>query len=91
MPSDGVYAFSLSGAGSTRLYVGDKQLAANDNPLGVQEVGGLVALKAGPHPIRIQYLPHAAAKSLKLEYEGPGLSKRQVPAGAYHRTKEKTS
>lgn len=87
VPADGVYAFYLSGAGSTRLDIDSKRVADNDNPLGVQEIGGLVALKAGLHAVCVVYLPHTADRALQLQYEGPELHKQPVPATAYKRPK----
>lgn len=43
-----------------------------------------VYLKAGLHPIRIGYVGNAGpASKLTLKWEGPGLSRREIPASAF--------
>ena len=43
-----------------------------------------VYLKAGLHPIRISYVGNAGpASKLVLKWEGPGLSKQEIPASAF--------
>jgi len=44
---------------------------------------GAVALKAGAHPIRVEYLHRGGGTALELRYEGPDLKKQKVPAAAY--------
>lgn len=42
-----------------------------------------VRLAAGVHPIRIGYVGHAAASTLTMQWEGPGISKQDIPASAF--------
>lgn len=42
-----------------------------------------VKLKAGLHPIRIGYVGQSADSGLSLQWEGPGLAKQEIPAGAF--------
>lgn len=48
-----------------------------------------VYLKAGLHPIRIGYVGNSGtASKLVLKWEGPGLSKQEIPASAFSHGKE---
>ena len=48
-----------------------------------------VYLKAGLHPIRIGYVGNSGtASKLVLKWEGPGLSKKEIPASAFSHGKE---
>ena len=48
-----------------------------------------VKLTAGLHPIRIGYVGNSGtASKLVLKWEGPGLSKQEIPASAFSHGKE---
>ena len=42
-----------------------------------------VRLAAGVHPIRIGYVGHASGSALTMQWEGPGISKQEIPASAF--------
>lgn len=42
-----------------------------------------VRLAAGVHPIRIGYVGRSSGSALSMQWEGPGISKQEIPAGAF--------
>ena len=42
-----------------------------------------VRLTKGLHPIRIGYVGKGAGSSLRMQWEGPGISRQDIPAGAF--------
>ena len=80
---DGVYGFYLSSNDGSRMSVaGDALKLDNDGLHRTVERSGLIALKAGYHPICVSYFQTGAGQELKVCYEGPGIEKQPVPKGA---------
>ena len=85
VPTDGIYTLYTASDDGSKLYLDGKLVVDNDGQHGVAEESGQVALKAGLHPIRIEYFEHGGGESLAFLYEGPGISKQEVPATSlYH-------
>jgi hypothetical protein len=42
---------------------------------------GQVALHRGWHPLELRYFQGWGGRGVRLEVEGPGVSRREVPAG----------
>ncbi len=77
-PQDGIYTFYLASNDGSRLYIDDKEIVENDaNHAAIVEPGN-VALKAGLHRIVLNYFQCGGGKGLKLEWSGPGVSRREV-------------
>ena len=86
VPTDGIYTLFIASDDGSKLYVGDQCVVDNDGQHGVAEKSGEIALKAGLHPIRIEYFEHGGGESLSFHYEGPGIAKQEVPASVmFHR------
>lgn len=87
VPADGSYTFSLATDTGAFVRLHDAQLLDADfGYTGGTEVSTTIPLKAGYHPIRIDYRHRdAAAHSLALQWAGPGIVKQPVPATAYFR------
>jgi hypothetical protein len=49
---------------------------------GSEERAGIIQLKPGRHPFELVYLQSAGTKSLEVFYEGPNLSRTNLPAAA---------
>lgn len=82
VPADGIYTMYLASDDGSKLYIGTDCVVDNDGQHGVAEKGSEVALKAGLHPIRIEYFEHGGGESLSFSYEGPGITKQPVPKTA---------
>lgn len=82
VPRDGVYTFYCASDDGSRLYVGGVQVVENDGLHSTRERRGRIALKAGAHPIRVEYFQRTGGEELVVSYEGPGIKKQVVPAEA---------
>ena len=84
VPADGDYTFYLTTDTGAFVRLHDTQLIDADYgyAAGTEKSSGTIPLKAGLHPIRIQYRhTTAASHTLSLQWQGPGISKQTVPAG----------
>jgi hexosaminidase len=80
VPRKGIYTFHLASDDGSRLRVGDQVVVNNDGPHSMAERAGHVALHRGWHPIEVRYFQSGGGAGLRLELEGPGVSRREVPA-----------
>lgn len=88
IPADGTYTFHLTTDTGAFVRIHDVQLLDADfgYVAGTEKSSGPIPLKAGYHPIRIDYRhATAATHSLGLQWEGPGLVKQAIPASAWFR------
>jgi hypothetical protein len=85
VPRDGPYTFSLSAGSGAVLRLHEALLI--DADYGYTAGTGRqarVQLKAGLHPFRFYYLKNTGASAtLDLQWEGPGITRQQVPAQAF--------
>ena len=54
-------------------------LVDNDGLHGVREATNSVALAAGRHPIKVEWFNAGGPAALKVQYSGPGFSRRNIP------------
>jgi len=80
VPTDNVYFFDLTSQSGSRLYVGDKLVVDNDGDHNRISLTGGVALRAGPHPFRVEYFERGGGNALTLSVSSSALSKQVVPA-----------
>jgi hexosaminidase len=80
VPRKGIYTFFLSSDDGSRLTVGDRVVVNHDGPHSMAERAGQIALHRGWHPIEVRYFQSGGGYGLRLELEGPGVSRREVPA-----------
>lgn len=57
----------------------------NNGIHGMAEKSGVVYLKAGRHPIRVDWFNGVEKYGLEVEYEGPGLPRQKIPDAALFR------
>lgn len=76
----GVYTFWLEANDGAILYINDKLIIDNDGGRRAQVLDSKIGLKKGWHPIKVDYCQNGLAKSLVLEWEGPGVEKQEVTA-----------
>lgn len=84
-PTDGVYLFSTRSDDGSRLYIGERLVVDNDGLHPAQERRGFIPLRAGKHAICVTYFQGPGDAELKVFYEGPGITRREVPASALFR------
>ena len=80
VPTGGVYQFHLTSDDGSRLYLDGEELINNDGLHGMKRKSGKRRLDAGPHAIVLTYFDNGGSDGLKLEWEGPGLTRRAVDA-----------
>ncbi|MCK4747932.1 MAG: hypothetical protein KAT15_12870 [Bacteroidales bacterium] len=77
-PKDGIYTFYLESNDGSRLFIDGEEIIENDANHGAIEEQGSVGLKAGLHEILLTYFQCGGGKKLKVSWEGPGFSKREI-------------
>jgi hypothetical protein len=88
VPREGLYTLHVRADLLARLYIGsgDEEDVFSRREAGAQS--GTIALSAGLHPIRVTYLcpDGAAAGTLSVSWEGPGVTLAPLPASTlFHR------
>jgi signal transduction histidine kinase len=57
----------------------------NDGVHSMEEKSGAVYLKAGQHPIRLEWFNGVEKMGLEVDYEGPSLPRQRIPEAALYR------
>jgi hexosaminidase len=78
--TDGIYRFYTRSDDGSTLKIGDRVVVDNDGDHAALEKSGQVALCAGLHPIEVKFFELGGAEALHVSYEGPGISKAEIPA-----------
>ncbi len=78
VPKDGIYTFYLESNDGSRLFIDENELIENDANHGAVEEPESIALKAGYHKILVKYFQCGGGKKLKVSWEGPGFSKKEI-------------
>jgi hypothetical protein len=84
IPKEGVYTFTIGSDDGSRLTI-DDVVIDNDGLHAYQEAQGEIALRAGKHPITVEYFEKGDANYLRVFWEGPGLAREHIPASALFR------
>ena len=82
IPRDDVYTFVLTSDDGSRITVGDTVVIDNDGLHGTQQKRGVIALAAGPHPIKVAYFNKTGDASLNLKFAPVGKTPERVPDSA---------
>jgi hexosaminidase len=81
VPRQGIYTFFLASDDGSRLTVADRLVVDHDGPHSMSVKSGQVALHRGWHPVEVLYFQGGGASGLRLEVEGPGVPRQEVPSG----------
>ena len=65
------------------LWIGDQKIVDNDGDHGPVTEGGLVALEAGTHPIRMLFYQNGSGFEFDVFWSGPGVAREPIPASAF--------
>lgn len=84
VPVDGVYALELLSDDGSRLWLHDKLIADGDGLHGLKQYGGAVGLRAGWHPLRVEYFNATGDAGLELKWSGPGI-RGKIPSRFFGR------
>ncbi len=80
------YGITLKGFGLALI---PGMVVDNDGLHGMITEPGKVVLRAGAHPIAVQWFNRLGEFGLNVEYEGPGLPRQRIPPGVLFRQKAK--
>lgn len=72
-PQDGVYSFALESNDGSQLFLHDELVVDNGGQHKLKTESGVVALKAGYHPVTITFFESGGEEGLELHLEGPGI------------------
>ncbi|HZL35141.1 MAG TPA: PA14 domain-containing protein [Tepidisphaeraceae bacterium] len=79
-PRAGKYRFYTNSDDGSRLYIDGHLVVDNDGVHPATEKSGEVELREGDQPITVSYFQGGGESVLKVEWEGPGLNRQEVPA-----------
>lgn len=77
---EGEYTFYLTSDDGSNLYIDNKIVVYHDGTHAPTEKSGKVYLDSGRYPFKIFYFERGGGQDLKVEYEGPDINKKQIPA-----------
>jgi hexosaminidase len=81
VPDDGLYEFALTSDDGSSMDIGDRMVVNNDGFHGDDERTGMIALRAGLHPITVRYFQGTGGASLSLKYRRGENAWAPVPDG----------
>jgi outer membrane protein assembly factor BamB len=79
VPADGIYTIYMNSDDASKIYLHGNELVENDGSYLARELKGDIGLKTGLHPITVVYFQHTDAQLMKIDIEGPGISKTPIP------------
>jgi len=80
VPADGIYKFFLASDDGSRLYIGDTLVVDHDGLHGMEEKAGHVGLRAGLHPLRVEWFNAGAGMGLNVHWAGPEFEEQAIPS-----------
>lgn len=85
VPADGMYSFFTTSDDGSKLLIDDVEVVNNDGLHASQERSGTIGLEAGKHAITGLFFEQGGGEVFTVSYEGPGLTKQQIPATSLYR------
>ena len=83
VPASGLYVLHMQGADGYRIALDGREALAWDGPHGPAEKTAVLNLAEGDHPLAVDYfVDKASPPFFKLEWEGPGLPRQEIPRAA---------
>lgn len=77
-PREDVYTFSVESDDGSKLFIGDTLVVDNDGLHGMLDASGQIALKEGPHRIRIEFFERGGGAGLIFRFQGGPFSRQVV-------------
>ena len=81
VPDDDLYEFALTSDDGSSMDIGDRMVINNDGFHGDEERTGMIALRAGLHPVTVRYFQGTGGASLSLKYRRGKSAWAPVPDG----------
>lgn len=85
VPADGLYTLFVTSDDGSLVRIDGDVIVNNDGVHGMIERSGSVALRAGLHPLRVEFFEASGGAGLILRIAGPGLSRQIVPPAMLRR------
>lgn len=85
----GKYTISTTSDDGSRVYIDSKEILDNDGEHSSTQKEASVDLTEGYHAIVVTYFQGGGESELKVEWEGPGISRQQVPENVLFTTSGK--
>ncbi len=82
VPRDGRYTFFLGSDDGSRLQIDGKTVVEVNGIHAYVERNKSVELSAGPHPLLVDFFEANGGEVLKVEFQGPGISRRPLSNNA---------
>jgi hexosaminidase len=82
VPEEGIYTFFTGSDDGVLLYIDDELIVDGDKLHHGITNEGPAAMKAGLHRISVRYFQRLYRQSLTVSWEGPGVTRETIPAGA---------
>ncbi len=79
VPADGLYEFALTSDDGSTLEIGGTRVVDNDGFHGAAERTGMIALRAGPHPIVVRFFQGGGGAELSLRVRRAGGAWQDLP------------
>jgi hypothetical protein len=86
VPLDGTYTFYTDADDGVQLLIGDSLVIDNNGVHDPEEHSAQIRLKAGYHPLTVNYFEAGPGGVLLVSYSGPGIGKQSLPANLLFRT-----
>jgi hypothetical protein len=80
IPGDDVYGFSTDSDDGSNLWIDGVKVVNNDGLHASQKTEGIVALKKGMHPIRIDYFNKTGGEGLTVFIRSVSMKSQEIPA-----------
>jgi hexosaminidase len=80
VPDDALYEFALTSDDGSSMEIGDRTVVDNDGFHGDEQRTGMIALRAGLHPITVRHFQGTGGASLTLRYRRGDGAWQEVPA-----------
>ncbi|NDV15636.1 hypothetical protein GO009_06315 [Muricauda sp. TY007] len=77
--TEGSYTFFTSSDDGSKLFIDGTEVVDNDGNHGTQERSGNISLTTGLHDITVLFFENGGGETLNVQYQGPYLSKQNVP------------
>jgi len=88
VPGDGLYAFHLKADDGSRLRIDGEVVVDHDGQHGATEKRGEIALRAGYHPVEVEFFQAGGEIALSLDVSVGGAAKRPVPGDWFAHVRE---
>ncbi len=75
----GSYTFYTNSDDGSKLFIDGNEVVNNDGGHGTRERSGNITLTSGLHDITVLYFENGGGESLTVQYQGPGISKQNIP------------